>query len=79
MSPEIRIPNKQPVSFFCSAPNYPQLVGFLRVKGGCVQGEGVLLGNPKDSVWEDWGTLGKIGEITTPPEELYYPTIQKNS
>ena len=20
----------------------------------------MLLGNPKDSVWEDWGTLGKI-------------------
>ena len=24
-------------------------------KGG-VQGEGVFLGNPKDSVWEDWGS-----------------------
>ncbi len=24
-------------------------------------------GNPKDSVWEDWGTLGKIRGITTPP------------
>ena len=25
--------------------------------GGGVQGEGVFLGNPKDSVWEDWGFL----------------------
>ena len=25
-----------------------------------IQGEGVFLGKPKDSVWEDWGTLGKI-------------------
>ena len=33
---------------------------------GVVQGEGVFLGNPKDSVWEDWGTLGKIRGITTP-------------
>ena len=24
-------------------------------------------GNVKDSVWEDWGTLGKIRGITTPP------------
>ena len=23
------------------------------------------LGNPKDSVWEDWGTLGKIRGITS--------------
>ena len=29
-----------------------------------VQGEGVFLGNPKNSVW---GTLGKIRGITTPP------------
>ena len=29
------------------------LVGFLR--GGCSR-EGVFLGNPKDSVWEDWGS-----------------------
>ena len=27
----------------------------------------MFLGNPKDSVWEDWGTLGKIREITAPP------------
>ena len=41
---------------------YPEMfvVGFLRVPG-------VFLGNPKDSVWEDWGTLGKIRGITTPP------------
>ena len=24
------------------------------------RGGGGTLGNPKDSVWEDWGTLGKI-------------------
>ena len=30
------------------------------LKGGGVQGEGVFLGNPRDSVWEDWGTLGNI-------------------
>ena len=29
--------------------------------GGC------SWGNPKDSVWEDWGTLGKIRGITPPP------------
>ena len=23
-------------------------------------------GNPEDSVWEDWGRLGKIRGITTP-------------
>ena len=41
---------------------------------GCrvLKGEGLFkgrgyLGNPKDSVWEDWGTLGKIRGITTPP------------
>ena len=45
--------------------------GMLRTHGACtpnnhrVQGEGVFLGNPKDSVWEDWGTLGNIRE--TPP------------
>ena len=36
------------------------LVGFLRVPG-VVQGEGVFLGNPKDSVWDDWGNLGEHG------------------
>ena len=34
-----------------------KLVGFLRIPG-----EGVFLGNPKDSVWEDGGTLGNIRE-----------------
>ena len=29
--------------------------------------EGVFLGNPKDSGREDWGTLGNIRGITTPP------------
>ena len=33
---------------------------------GSVPGEGVFLGKRKDSVWEDWGTLGKIRGITTP-------------
>ena len=39
-----------------------------RVLKGGVQGEGVFLGKPKDSVWEDWGILGKIRE--TPPGTL---------
>ena len=39
------------------------LVGFL--SGECSRG-GVFLTNPKDSVWKDWGTLGKIRGITTP-------------
>ena len=30
-----------------------------------IQGEGEKLGNPKDSVWEDWGTLG-LGESPPP-------------
>ena len=34
--------------------------GFLR--SGGVEGERVFLGNPEDSVWEDWGTLGNIRE-----------------
>ena len=38
------------------------LAGFL--KGG-VQGEGVT-GNPKDSAWENWGTLGSIRGNHTP-------------
>ncbi len=29
--------------------------------------DGVFLGNPEDSAWEDWGTVGKIRGITTPP------------
>ncbi len=35
-------------------------IGFLRVSE-------VFLGNTEDSIWEDWGTLGKIRGITNPP------------
>ena len=38
-------------------------VNYRVLKGG-VQGEGVR--NPKDSVWEDWGTLGNIGGNPSP-------------
>ena len=34
------------------------------LKGGVSKGR-VFLNNPEDSVWEDWGTLGKIRGITT--------------
>ena len=34
------------------------VIGFLR--GGCEKGEGVFLGNPKDSGREAGGTLGNI-------------------
>ena len=34
-------------------------IGFLR---GGSKGRGVLLGKRKDSVWEDWGTLGNLRE-----------------
>ena len=30
------------------------------------RGWGGTLGNPKDSVWEDWGTVGKIRESPPP-------------
>ena len=43
-----------------------KFVGFLRVPGWN-QGEGVFLGNPKDSVWEDWGTLGNPLPLGGPP------------
>ncbi len=34
------------------------------------------LGNPKDSVWEDWGTLGKIRGITNhPPLRILLGTV----
>ena len=33
---------------------------------GQSKGEWVFLGNPKDSVWEDWGTLGKIFRESPP-------------
>ena len=39
--------------------------------GGC------SWGNPKDSVWEDWGTLGKIRGITTPPERILLHGVQQ--
>ena len=35
-------------------------LGFLGFR--VVEGEEGFLGNPKDSVWEDWGTLGNIRE-----------------
>ena len=40
---------------FFGGHNYRVLKG-----PGGGQGEGVFLGNPEDSVWEDWGTLGNI-------------------
>ena len=30
-------------------------IGFLK-GGGCLRVSGAFLGNPKDSVWEDWGS-----------------------
>ena len=42
------------------ARNFDHPLGFLRVPG-CSRG-GVTGSHPKDSVWEDWGTLGKIME-----------------
>ena len=40
--------------------------GFLGFLRGVFSRGGVFLGNPKDSVWEDRGTLGKTRGITTP-------------
>ena len=31
------------------------IIGFLK-RGGVSKGRGVFLGNPEDSVWEDWGS-----------------------
>ena len=42
----------------------PFFVGFLKGGGG-VQGEGVFLGNLKDSVWEDWGFVTSGYQTTT--------------
>ena len=54
----------QPREVYCSLSPLPNI--HCRVlKGGVSKGEGVFLGNPEDSVWEDWGTLGKIRGITT--------------
>ena len=36
------------------------LISRILKVGGGILAEGVFLGNPKDSVWEDWGTLGNI-------------------
>ena len=57
-------------------------LGFLR--GWGVQGEGVFLGNPKDSVWEDFsGTLGNIRNddrgITTPPLRILLMMVDFSS
>ena len=41
---------------------FGHLRGFFWGGALSYQGEGVFLGNPKDSVWEDWGTLGNIRE-----------------
>ena len=40
-------------------------VGWVLKGPGVFKERGVFLGNPKDSVWEDWGTLRKIRGITT--------------
>ena len=45
-----------------------KVIGFLI--GGCPIGGGGTLGNPEDSGREDWGTLGKIRGITTPPVRI---------
>ena len=37
----------------------------MEIKPDSNSWEGVFLGNPEDSVWEDWGTLGNIRGITT--------------
>ena len=44
--------------------------GSFEGPGWYEKGEGMFLGNPKDSVWEDWGTLGNIREpppLGSPP------------
>ena len=58
--------NNQP-SFFFSLLN-----SIWRLHGGGVQAQGVFLGKPEDSGWEDWGTLGKIRGITTPPKRILF-------
>ena len=40
--------------------HHPQPGSTVLKGGGCSRGGGGTLGNSKDSVWEDWGTLGKI-------------------
>ena len=39
----------------------------FRVPKLCLRGGGGTLGNCEDSVWEDWGALGKIRGVNTPP------------
>ena len=43
-------------------PTHVDPLELVDPSGRGVQGEGVFLGNPKDSVWEDGGTLGNIRE-----------------
>ncbi len=56
----------------------------LKGPGG-VQGEGVFLVNPKDSVWEDWGTLGNPFPWTPPLNNPitqtrgYWPSLRHRS
>ena len=38
-----------------------------------VQGEGVFLGNPEDSVWEDWGRLPSLKLTAKAPENRPKP------
>ena len=41
-------------------PNYCSTKKCRVLKGpGMFKGPGVFLGNPQDSIWEDWGTLGE--------------------
>ena len=46
--------------------NLSEICRVLKGPGVEPRGGGGTLGNPKDSVWEDWGTLGKIRGITNP-------------
>ena len=46
---------------------YHLFLGFLWVLGVEPKGGGGTLGNPEDSGWEDWGTLGKTRGISAPP------------
>ncbi len=52
-----------------------EIVGFLRVPGVFHQGKGSVPGEPfSDSLWEDWGTLGKRGITTRDPFTESYPS-----
>ena len=39
---------------------------------------GVFLGNPKDSVWEDWGSPNRETLAASPPGTFKNPIIKKN-